>query len=72
MAVISEVIFVVKTTYSLGLLQLLGQLLHSLRLFLSHLVDLGLMGSVLLLHGPLQNGHLLLSLGSERWIIEMK
>lgn len=52
--------------YSFGLLQLLCELLHSLGVFLSHFMDLGLMGPVFLLNGSLQHGHFLLTFGPGR------
>lgn len=47
--------------YPLGLLQLLGQLLHGLGVLLPHLLDLGLMGLGLILQGLLQDAHFLLT-----------
>lgn len=52
--------------YSFGLLQLFGELLHGLGVFLSHLMYLGFMGPVLLLNSFLQQGHFLLAFGP-RW-----
>lgn len=48
-------------TDPLGLLQVLIQLLHSLTVFLSQFLDLGLMAPPLFLHGSLQHGHFLLT-----------
>lgn len=47
--------------YSFGLLQLLCELLHSLGVFLSHLVYLGLVRPVLVIDGFFQQVHLLLT-----------
>lgn len=47
--------------YSFGLLQLIRELLYSLGVFLPHLLYLGLMGPVLLIHGSLKQGYLLLT-----------
>lgn len=52
--------------YPLGLLQLLIELLHSLAVFLSQVLDLGLVVPSLLLHGFLQQGHFLLTLRPDR------
>lgn len=52
--------------YSFGLLQLLGELLRSLGVFLSHLMYLGFVGPVFLFNGSLQHGHFLLTFGSGR------
>ena len=49
--------------YSFGLLQLLCELLHSLGVFQSHLLYLGLVCPVLVVHGSLQQVHLLLTFG---------
>lgn len=48
--------------YPFGLLQLLCELLYGLGVFLSHLLHLGLVGPTLVVHGLLQQGHLLFSL----------
>lgn len=54
------------TTHPLELLELLRELLHRLRVLLPHLLDLGLVGSRLLVQGLLQHCHLLLPLGPGR------
>lgn len=56
-------------SHSFGLLQLFCELLHSLSVFLSHLLDLGFMGSVFLLDGSFQQGHLLFTFGSTQQIV---
>lgn len=50
-------------THPLELLELLGELLHGLRVLLPHLLDLGLVRPRLLIQGLLQHRHLLLPLG---------
>lgn len=52
--------------YSFGLLQLVCELLHCLGVFLSHLLYLGFMGSVLLINSSLQQGHFLFTFGPGR------
>lgn len=52
--------------YSFGLFQLLCELLHSLGVFLPHLMYLGFMGPVFLVNGSLQHGHFLLTFGPGR------
>lgn len=47
--------------YPFGLLQLLTELLHNLTVFLSQVLDLGLMAPPLFLNGLFQHGHLLLT-----------
>lgn len=49
--------------YSFSLLKLISELLNSLGVFLSHLVNLGFMSSVLLLNGSFQQCHFLLTFG---------
>lgn len=56
-------LYEIMQAYSFGLLQLICKLLHSLGLFLSHLLYLGFMGPVLLLNGSLKQGHFLLTFG---------
>lgn len=51
--------------YPLGLLELLVQLLHSLAVLLSQVLDLSFVVPPLLLHGFLQRSHLLLTLCPE-------
>lgn len=59
-----KTVYEIMQAYSFGLLQLLCEFLHSLGVFLSHLLDLGLVGSVLVLDGSLQQGDLLFTFGS--------
>lgn len=52
-----------KAAYPLGLLELICEFFHHLRVFLSHLVNLGFVISVLIFHGSFQRSYFLLTFG---------